>query len=105
MANPYLAFPAMLMAGLDGIKNKIHPGEAVNENLYELPPEKVKTFPSLAASLEQALDCLEEDQAFLLEGGVFSKELIDAYIALKREEVTRVGMTTHPVEFDLYYSL
>lgn len=105
MANPYLAFPAMLMAGLDGIRNKIHPGKAVDDNLYDLPAKKVKTFPSLASSLEQALDSLEKDYAFLLEGGVFSKELIDAYIEVKREEVIRVNMTTHPVEFDLYYSL
>jgi glutamine synthetase len=105
MANPYLAFSAMLMAGLDGIKNKIHPGDAVDVNLYDLPEEKVKSFPSLAASLDQALDALEKDQAFLLEGGVFTKELIDSYITVKREEVTRVNMTTHPVEFDLYYSL
>lgn len=105
MANPYLAFSSMLMAGLDGIKNKIHPGKAIDENLYELPEKKVKSFPSLASSLEQALDCLEKDHAFLLEGGVFTKEIIDSYIAVKREEVTRVNMTTHPVEFDLYYSL
>jgi glutamine synthetase len=105
MANPYLAFSAMLMAGLDGIKNKIHPGAAIDENLYHLPPERVKTFPSLCSSLEQALDSLESDHAFLLEGGVFSKELIDAYIKVKHEEATRVSMTTHPVEFDLYYSL
>lgn len=105
MANPYLAFPAMLMAGLDGIKNKINPGKAVDENLYDLPAKKVKTFPSLCASLEQALDSLEKDHAFLLEGGVFTKELIESYIEVKREEVTRLNMTTHPVEFDLYYSL
>lgn len=105
MANPYLAFSAMLMAGLDGIKNKIHPGAAVDDNLYDLPPEKVKTFPSLCSSLEQALDSLEQDHAFLLEGGVFTKEIIDAYISVKREEAERVNMTTHPVEFDLYYSL
>lgn len=105
MANPYLAFTAMLMAGLDGIKNKIDPGKAVDQNLYDLPPEKVKSFPSLASSLDQALDCLEKDHAFLLEGGVFTKEIIDAYIGIKREESTRVNMTTHPVEFDLYYSL
>lgn len=104
-ANPYLAFSAMLMAGLDGIRNKIHPGKAVDENLYDLPAKKVKSFPSLAASLEQALDSLEKDQAFLLEGGVFTKEIIEAYINVKREEVTRVNMTTHPVEFDMYYSL
>jgi glutamine synthetase len=105
MSNPYLAFSAMLMAGLDGIKNKIHPGNSVDENLYDLPQEKVKSFPSLASSLEQALDSLELDQDFLLEGGVFTKELIKSYIGIKREEVTRVNMTTHPVEFDLYYSL
>jgi glutamine synthetase len=105
LANPYLAFPAMLMAGLDGIRNKIDPGKAIDENLYDLPAERVKSFPSLAASLEQALDSLEQDQAFLLEGGVFNKDIIDAYIALKREEASRVSMTTHPVEFDLYYSL
>ena len=105
MANPYLAFSALLMAGLDGIKNKIHPGDAVDVDLYHMPAEKVKKLPSLATSLDDALDALEEDNAFLLEGGVFSKELIDAYIALKRDESTRVNMTTHPVEFDLYFSL
>lgn len=105
MCNPYLAFPAMLMAGLDGIKNKIHPGQPVDENLYDLPAEKVSSFPNLCSSLEQALDSLEEDHQFLLAGGVFTKEIIDAYIAVKREEVTRVSMSTHPVEFDLYYSL
>lgn len=105
MANPYLAFSAMLMAGLDGIKNKIHPGKAVDDNLYDLPPEKVKKLPSLCSSLEQALDSLEQDYHFLLEGEVFSKDLIDAYIGVKREEVVRLSMTTHPVEFDLYYSL
>jgi glutamine synthetase len=104
MANPYLAFSAMLMAGLDGIKNKIHPGKAIDENLYDLPPEKAKKFPSLCSSLEQALDSLENDYTFLLEGGVFTKELIDAYIEVKREEVTRLNMTTHPVEFDMYFS-
>ncbi len=105
MSNSYLAFSAMLMAGLDGIKNKIHPGSSVDENLYDLPAERVNAFPSLCSSLEQALDSLEQDHAFLLEGGVFNKELIDAYIAVKREEVTRWSMATHPVEFDLYYSL
>jgi len=105
MANPYLAFSAMLMAGLDGIKNKIHPGAAVDENLYDLPPEQVKSFPSLCSSLEQALDSLETNHAFLLEGNVFSTDLIQAYIEVKREEATRISMTTHPAEFDLYYSL
>lgn len=105
MANPYLAFSAMLMAGLDGIKNKIHPGKPVDENLYDMPYKKVKTLPSLCASLEQALDSLEKDHAFLLEGSVFTKDIIEAYIGVKREEVTRLNMTTHPVEFDMYYSL
>ncbi len=105
LCNPYLAFPAMLMAGLDGIKNKIHPGKPIEENLYDLPEAVVKSFPSLAASLEQALDYLEQDQTFLLEGGVFTKEMIAAYIALKREEDTRYKMVPHPVEFDMYYSL
>lgn len=105
MANPYLAFSAMLMAGLDGVKNHIHPGDAVDENLYDLPADKVKKLPSLCSSLEQALDALEKDHDFLLEGDVFSKDLIQAYIEVKREEATRVSMTTHPAEFDLYYSL
>lgn len=105
MANPYLAYSAMMMAGLDGIKNKIHPGKAVDENLYELPEKKVKSFPSLCSSLEQALDSLEKDHAFLLEGDVFTKEIIASYISVKREEVTRYNMTTHPIEFDMYYSL
>lgn len=105
MANSYLAFSAMLMAGLDGIMNKIHPGNAVDDNLYDLPEEKVKAFPSLCSSLEHALDSLEADHQFLLAGNVFSKDIIQAYIKVKREESTRVNMTTHPAEFDLYYSL
>lgn len=105
LVNPYFAFSAMLMAGLDGIRNQIHPGDAVDENLYDLPENTIKKLPSLCSSLEQALDHLEKDYAFLLEGGVFSKDVIDSYIAVKREEVTRLNMTTHPVEFDLYYSL
>jgi len=105
MANPYLAFSALLMAGLDGIQNKIHPGEAVDENLYDLSPDKVKKLPSLCSSLEQALDSLELDHDFLLKGEVFNKELIQAYISVKREEIIKISMTTHPAEFDLYYSL
>jgi glutamine synthetase len=105
MANPYLAFSAMLMAGIDGIRNQIHPGEAVDQNLYDLAPNEVKKLPSLCSSLEQALDSLESNHAFLLEGGVFTKELIEAYIEVKRSEVSHVNMTTHPAEFDLYYSL
>lgn len=105
LCNPYFAFTALLMAGLDGIKNKIHPGKPVDENLYEMSADDVKSFPSLCSSLGQALDELENDHHFLLEGGVFTKEIIDAYIGVKREEVARLHMTTHPIEFDLYYSL
>ncbi|BFM50664.1 glutamate--ammonia ligase [Marinomonas sp. THO17] len=104
-ANPYLAFAAMLMAGLDGIKNKIHPGDAADKDLYDLPAEEAAAIPTVAGSLEEALQCLSDDRAFLTEGGVFSDEMIDAYIDLKSEEVERVNMTTHPVEFDLYYSV
>ncbi|MES1993662.1 MAG: glutamate--ammonia ligase [Candidatus Macondimonas sp.] len=104
-ANPYLAFAAMMMAGLDGIKNKIHPGEAMDKDLYDLPPEEEKAIPKVAFSLEQALDALDADREFLTAGGVFSDEMIDAYIGLKMTEVTRVRMTTHPLEFELYYSL
>ncbi len=104
-ANPYLAFAAMMMAGLDGIKNKIHPGEAMDKDLYDLPPEEEKAIPKVAFSLEQALDALDADREFLTAGGVFSDEMIDAYIGLKMAEVTRVRMTTHPLEFELYYSL
>ena len=104
-ANSYLAFSAMLMAGLDGIANKIHPGDAVDENIYDLSPEKAQALPNLCSSLEQALDCLEANQDFLLKGNVFSKEIIKSYIELKREEVARLNGTTHPVEFDMYYSV
>ncbi|GAB2513847.1 glutamate--ammonia ligase [Microbulbifer agarilyticus] len=104
-ANPYLAFAALLMAGLDGIKNKIHPGDAADKDLYDLPAEELAEYPTVASSLEQALDALDQDRAFLTEGGVFTDDAIDAYIDLKREEVQRVNMTTHPVEFDLYYSV
>ncbi len=103
--NPYLAFTAMLMAGLDGIQNKIHPGDSLDKDLYDLPPEEAAEIPTVASSLEMALDALDDDRDFLKEGGVFSDDMIDAYIALKREEVERLNMTTHPVEFDLYYSV
>ena len=103
--NPYLSFSAMLMAGLDGIQNKIHPGEAADKDLYELPPEELKDIPTVCASLEEALENLDKDRAFLTAGGVFTDDMIDAYIELKMEEVTRLRMTTHPVEFDMYYSL
>ncbi|MFZ2315096.1 MAG: type I glutamate--ammonia ligase [Gammaproteobacteria bacterium] len=105
LSNPYLAFPALLMAGLDGIKNKIHPGAAIDENLYDMSAERVKSFPSLCSSLEQALDALEQDHDFLMAGNVFNKEIIKSYIEIKREEVQQLNMTTHPIEFDMYYSL
>jgi len=104
-ANPYLSFAAMLMAGLDGVQNKIHPGEAADKNLYDLPPEEDAKIPTVCSSLDMALDYLDRDREFLTRGGVFSNDLIDAYIELKMEEVTRFRMTTHPVEFDMYYSL
>ncbi len=104
-ANPYLCFAALLMAGLDGIKNKIHPGEAMDKNLYDLPPEEAKEIPQVAGSLEEALNALDLDREFLKAGGVFTDEAIDAYIALRREEDDRVRMTPHPVEFELYYSV
>jgi glutamine synthetase len=104
-ANPYLSFAAMLMAGIDGVQNKIHPGEAADKNLYDLPPEEDAKIPTVCSSLEMAIDYLDKDREFLTRGGVFSNDLIDAYIELKMEEVTRFRMTTHPVEFDMYYSL
>ncbi len=103
--NPYLSFSAMLMAGLDGIQNKIHPGEAMDKNLYDLPPEEEKKIPQVCSSFDEALAALDSDREFLKAGGVFTDDVIDAYIALKMEEVTRLRMTTHPVEFDMYYSL
>jgi len=103
--NPYLGFAAMLMAGLDGILNKIHPGEPIDKDLYDLPPEEEKAIPQVCFSFEQALEALDQDREFLKAGGVFTDDLIDAYIRIKMEDVTRVRMTTHPVEFDLYYSL
>ena len=105
MSNPYFAFSAMLMAGLDGIVNKIHPGEAMDKDLYDLPPEEEKALKLVAFSLDEALDALDQDRGFLKAGDVFSDDLIDAYIDLKMENVTRLRMTTHPVEFDMYYSL
>jgi glutamine synthetase len=104
-ANPYLAFSAMMMAGLDGIKNKLHPGDAMDKDLYDLPAEEAAEIPTVCHSLDQALDSLSEDRAFLTEGGVFTDDMIDAYIELKMEEVTRLRMETHPAEFDLYYSV
>jgi glutamine synthetase len=104
-ANPYLCFAALLMAGLDGIQNKIHPGDAMDKDLYDLPAEEAKSIPTVAHTLTMALDALEADHEFLLKGGVFSKEMLDAYIKLKRADVERLNMTPHPVEFDMYYSV
>jgi glutamine synthetase len=104
-ANPYLAFAAMMMAGLDGIQNKIHPGDAMDKDLYDLPAEEAKAIPTVCHSLDQALESLDADREFLTAGGVFTNDLIDGYINLKMEDVTRLRMTTHPVEFDMYYSL
>jgi glutamine synthetase len=104
-ANPYFAFASMMMAGLDGIQNKIHPGEASDKDLYDLPPEEAKNIPEVCHSLDMALDHLDRDRDFLKRGGVFSDDLIDAYIGLKQSEVTRFRMSTHPVELDMYYSL
>jgi glutamine synthetase len=104
-ANPYLMFAAYLMAGLDGIKNKIHPGDPADKDLYDLPPEEAKEIPTVCHSLDQALQALDQDRAFLTEGGVFTDDAIDAYIKLKGAEVERLQMTTHPVEFDMYYSV
>jgi glutamine synthetase len=104
-ANPYLAFSAMLMAGLDGIKNKIHPGDAMDKDLYDLPAEEAAEIPQVASSLQEALASLDADREFLTQGGVFTDDLIDAYIALKSQEVEKLNMTTHPVEFEMYYSV
>ncbi len=104
-ANPYLAFTAMMMAGLDGIQNKIHPGEAMDKDLYDLPPEEDKKIPKVCHALDMALEHLDKDRKFLTAGGVFTNDVIDGYIELKMHEVTRLRMTTHPVEFDMYYSL
>jgi len=104
-ANPYLMFASMLMAGIDGIQNKIHPGDAADKDLYDLPAEEANDYPTVAASLEEALAALDADREFLTKGDVFTDDMITAYIELKQEEVTRLNMTTHPVEFDMYYSV
>jgi len=103
-ANPYLAFAAMLMAGLDGVQNKINPGDPLDKNLYDLEPEEAAKVPHPCASLDEALENLDKDRGFLTRGGVFTDDMIDAYIALKYEEVQRFRMTTHPIEFEMYYS-
>jgi glutamine synthetase len=103
--NPYFTFACMMMAGLDGIQNKIHPGEAMDKDLYDLPPEEEKKIPTVCYALDMALEALDKDRAFLKAGGVFTDDMIDAYIGLKMSDVTRLRMTTHPIEFDMYYSV
>ena len=103
-ANPYFAFAAMMMAGLDGIQNKIHPGEAADKDLYDLEPEEAKHIPQVCHSLDMALEHLDKDREFLKKGGVFTDDVIDAYISLKMQEVTRLRMSTHPAEMEMYYS-
>ncbi|MDO8907129.1 MAG: type I glutamate--ammonia ligase [Pseudohongiella sp.] len=104
-ANPYLYFAALMMAGVDGIQNKIHPGDPASKDLYDLEPEEEALIPKVCYSLDEALDSLDADRDFLKKGGVFCDDLIDAYIELKRQDCTRLNMSTHPVEFDMYYSL
>ena len=104
MANPYLAFTAMLMAGLDGIKNKIDPGAAMDKDLYDLPKQELTSIPTVCGSLREALASLEADNAFLTAGGVFTPDFIESYVALKFPDVLRVEMTPHPVEYEMYYS-
>jgi len=104
MANPYLAYAALMMAGLDGIQNKIHPGDAMDKNLYDLPPAELAEVPTVCASLREALDSLAADHDYLLKGDVFTKDQIESYIELKAADVARFEMTPSPVEFDMYYS-
>ena len=105
-ANPYLAFSAMLMAGLDGIKNKIDPGDPVDKNIYDLPPEELAEMPSVPGALSEALDALEADHAFLTEGDVFSEDFVQNYIGYKREEeVDPIRLRPHPYEFVMYYDI
>ncbi|MEM1345763.1 MAG: type I glutamate--ammonia ligase, partial [Pseudomonadota bacterium] len=104
-ANPYLCFAALLMAGLDGIKNKIHPGEAADKDLYDLPPEELAGIPTVCGSLREALEALEADHEFLIAGNVFTKDQLDGYMELKWEEVYNYEHTPHPVEYAMYYSV
>jgi glutamine synthetase len=103
-ANPYLAFAAMMMAGLDGIQKKIHPGEPIDKDLYDLPPEELMDVPTVSASLEQALDSLRSDHEFLLQGDVFTKDFIDSYLKLRQADIHHMQRLVHPFEFELYYS-
>jgi glutamine synthetase len=104
-ANPYFAFAAMMMAGLDGIQNKIYPGDPIDKDLYDLEPEEANEIPQVCYSLDMALEHLNQDREFLLRGGVFTDDLLEAYLGLKCQEVTRLRMSTHPIEFDMYYSV
>src|SRR5690606_35191239 len=104
-ANPYLAFTAMLMAGLDGIANKISPGAPSDKDLYDLPPEEEKLIPTVCHSLDQALEALDKDREFLKAGGVMTDDFIDGYIALKMQEVTKFRAATHPLEYQMYYGI
>jgi glutamine synthetase len=104
--NPYLAFAAQMMAGLDGIRNRIEPMEPIDKDLYELPPEEAKNIPQVPGSLEEALDALEANHQFLLEGGVFTEELVQTWIDYKREnEIAPMALRPHPFEFELYYGV
>jgi glutamine synthetase len=104
-ANPYLAFAAMLMAGLDGIENKISPGDPIDKNLYDLPPEELEKVPTVCGSLREACESLDKDRAYLKKGNVFTDDAIDAYLELRMEEVERFEMMPHPIEYDMYYSV
>ncbi len=103
--NPYFSFAAMMMAGLDGILNKMAPGDPLEKDLYDLPPEEEKAIATVSHALDMSLEALDNDREFLKAGGVFTDDAIDAYLELKMQEVTRIRMTTHPIEFDMYYSL
>ena len=103
--NPYIGFAAMLLAGLDGIQNKIHPGDPMDKNLYDLPPEELKNVPQVCGSLREALENLDRDRAFLKQGEVFTDDAIDSYMELRWEEVYNFEHTPHPIEFAMYYSV
>src|SRR5690606_17034879 len=102
--NPYLAYAALLMAGLDGIQNRLHPGDAMDKNLYDLPPEELKEVPTVCGSLREALTSLDADRAFLKKGDVFTDDMIDSFVELKWEEVYAFEQAPHPIEFKNYYS-
>jgi len=104
-ANPYLLFSALLMAGLDGVENRIDPGDPMDKNLYDLPPEELEGVPTVCASLREACEYLDKDRDFLKKGGVFSDDQIDGYLELKMEEVEAYDLMPHPIEFDMYYSV